>query len=78
MPKCSNHCFLIMQGLKKSQNFRLERPIKANVFVTFLDRTTVKKEEKDYVKKRNDGLRERNTNINTIGILPYKNKLIFM
>ena len=79
MPKiCSNHYFLITEGLKRSQNVRLEGQIKANVFVIFLERATVKKEEKDYAKKRNDGLRGHNTNSNTIGILPYSNKLIFM
>ena len=44
----------------------------------FLKKTTVKKEEKDYAKKRNDGLRGHNTNINKIGILSFNNKLIFM
>ena len=74
MPKiCPSHNFLITQGLKQSQNIRLEEQIKADAFVIFLERTTVKKEEKDYAKKRNNGLRGHNTNINIIGKLPYNN-----
>ena len=59
------------QSLKQSQNVRIDEQIKADAYVIFLKRTTVKKEEKDYVKKRNNGLPGHNANINTIGKLPY-------
>ena len=59
------------QSLKQSQNVRLDEQIKADAFAIFLERTTVKKEEKDYAKKRNNGLPGHNANINTIGKLPY-------
>ena len=56
-----------------SQNVRIYEQIKADAFVTFLKRTTAKKEGKDYAKKRNNGLPGHNANINTIAKLPYNN-----